>query len=117
MQNNILVKFQHLFLSKLEEEKKISSVNIVLNGEIIEIFQLRKAGGETQKDTGILAINSGIQLHAGYSNESSQEKEVRDKGSRDKRGKTALVCRWDDNLSRKSQRLNRKTVKIEKGFN
>ena len=45
MQNNILVKFQHLFLSKLEKEKKISSVNIVLNGEIIEIFQLRKAAG------------------------------------------------------------------------
>ena len=56
-------------------------------------------------------------MHAGDSNESSQEKEVRDKGSRDKRGKTALVCRWDDNLSRKSQRLNGKTVKIEKGLN
>lgn len=42
--------------------------------------------------------------------------EGRDKDTKNERGKTVLVCKWYDSLPRKSERISRRTIKIEKGF-
>lgn len=43
-------------------------------------------------------------------------KEGRNKDTENKRGKAVLVCRWYVSVSRKSQKISRKTIKIEKGL-